>query len=91
MQDKKTQCLTCQKNIYGKTIEQSANSEGRFCSHFCRNFHNESFVYCQTSNLSNSNASKIVALAWSDEVPFDAIRFQYGLSESDVIKLCVEN
>ena len=31
--------------------------------------------------------SEVIALAWADEVPFAAIKAQYGLSESEVIAL----
>lgn len=31
--------------------------------------------------------SEIIAMAWADEVPFDAIKNQYGLSEGEVIRL----
>ena len=31
--------------------------------------------------------SEIIAMAWADEVPFSAIKNQFGLSESEVIVL----
>lgn len=30
---------------------------------------------------------RIIEMAWEDRTPFEAITFQFGLSESDVIKL----
>lgn len=31
--------------------------------------------------------SRIIEMAWEDRTPFDAIEYQYGLSEEDVISL----
>jgi hypothetical protein len=30
---------------------------------------------------------RIIEMAWEDRTPFEAIKFQFGLSEQDVIKL----
>ncbi len=30
--------------------------------------------------------SRIIEMAWEDRTPFEAIRFQFGLNESDVIR-----
>ncbi len=30
---------------------------------------------------------RIIEMAWEDRTPFEAIEFQFGLSEADVIKL----
>jgi len=30
---------------------------------------------------------RIIEMAWEDRTPFEAISFQFGLTESDVIKL----
>ncbi|SFU55628.1 TIGR03643 family protein [Pustulibacterium marinum] len=30
---------------------------------------------------------RIIEMAWEDRTPFDAIKFQFGYSEADVIKL----
>ena len=38
-------------------------------------------------NLSSSDESAIIGMAWDDQVPFEAIAQQYGLSEADVIAL----
>ena len=43
------------------------------------------------NKLSSSNIDRIIALAWEDEVPFKAIKYQYGISEADVIKIMRKN
>jgi uncharacterized protein (TIGR03643 family) len=40
-----------------------------------------------TSKLSEADASQVIAMAWDDDTPFEAIARAYGLSESDVIAL----
>ena len=42
-------------------------------------------------NLTSSDIDRIIALAWEDEVPFRAIKFQYNILEKDVIKIISEN
>ena len=37
--------------------------------------------------MKGADNSEIIAMAWADEVPFDAIKNQYGLSEGEVIRL----
>lgn len=37
--------------------------------------------------LSKADTSQIIAMAWDDDTPFEAIAQTYGLSESDVITL----
>ena len=39
------------------------------------------------SALSAGDASRIIEMAWADNVPFEAIRYQFGLDESAVIRL----
>jgi uncharacterized protein (TIGR03643 family) len=41
----------------------------------------------KTSKLSEADASQVIAMAWDDDTPFEAIARAYGLSESDVIAL----
>lgn len=36
------------------------------------------------SNLSEIQIDRIIEMAWEDRTPFDAIKFQFGLSEADV-------
>ena len=38
-------------------------------------------------DLSRAEISRIIEMAWEDRTPFDAIEFQFDLSEEDVIKL----
>lgn len=35
--------------------------------------------------LSKENESRVIEMAWEDRTPFEAIKLQFGLSESDVI------
>ena len=37
-----------------------------------------------TNNLSEIQIDRIIEMAWEDRTPFEAIQFQFGLSESDV-------
>ena len=37
--------------------------------------------------LSLKDIDRIIEMAWEDRTPFDAIQYQFGLSESDVRKL----
>ncbi len=38
-------------------------------------------------NLSNSDISRIIEMAWEDRTPFDAIEAQFNLSHDDVVAL----
>ncbi|WP_069132648.1 TIGR03643 family protein [Rhodohalobacter halophilus] len=38
-------------------------------------------------DLSEEKISRIIEMAWEDRTPFDAIKFQFGLSEKEVIEL----
>jgi uncharacterized protein (TIGR03643 family) len=38
-------------------------------------------------DLSKEKTSRIIEMAWEDRTPFDAIEFQFGLSEKEVIEL----
>lgn len=37
-------------------------------------------------NLSEEDASRVIEMAWEDRTPFEAIKVQFGLRESDVIE-----
>ena len=37
--------------------------------------------------LSERDVDRIIEMAWEDRTPFDAIEFQFGVPEKDVIKL----
>jgi len=38
----------------------------------------------EKENLSEIQIDRIIEMAWEDRTPFDAIKFQFGLSEADV-------
>lgn len=38
-------------------------------------------------SFSKEEISRIIEMAWEDRTPFDAIEFQFSLSEDDVIEL----
>lgn len=40
-----------------------------------------------TASLSEADVSGIIAMAWQDDTPFEAIALQFGLTEPDVIAL----
>ena len=37
--------------------------------------------------LDSKSLDRVIEMAWEDRTPFEAIQFQFGLSESDVIAL----
>jgi uncharacterized protein (TIGR03643 family) len=56
-----------------------------------QNSHVESFDMSTSQNdhhdLSEEEASSVIAMAWSDDTPFEAIALQFGLNEAEVIAL----
>jgi uncharacterized protein (TIGR03643 family) len=38
----------------------------------------------EKENLSDIQIDRIIEMAWEDRTPFDAIKFQFGLTEADV-------
>ena len=38
----------------------------------------------QSENLNEIQIDRIIEMAWEDRTPFDAIKFQFGISEADV-------
>jgi uncharacterized protein (TIGR03643 family) len=38
----------------------------------------------EKENLSDAHIDRIIEMAWEDRTPFDAITFQFGLSEAEV-------
>lgn len=38
-------------------------------------------------NLSEEDLDRVVEMAWEDRTPFEAIEFQFGLTEKEVIRL----
>lgn len=41
----------------------------------------------QSSELTESDISRIIEMAWEDRTPFEAIASQFAISESQVIKI----
>ncbi|TBX64811.1 TIGR03643 family protein [Flavobacterium silvisoli] len=41
-------------------------------------------ITLQKKSLDASEIDRIIEMAWEDRTPFDAITFQFGLSEADV-------
>lgn len=41
----------------------------------------------QTAQLDLETVDRIIEMAWEDRTPFEAIEFQYGLQEKEVIEL----
>ncbi|WP_421976457.1 TIGR03643 family protein [Roseivirga seohaensis] len=39
------------------------------------------------NNLSTEDKDRIIEMAWEDRTPFEAIDFQFGMRETEVIKL----
>ena len=39
------------------------------------------------ADLSAGDHSRIIEMAWADEIPFEAIHYQFGLDESAVVRL----
>lgn len=37
--------------------------------------------------MTQEETDRVIEMAWEDRTPFEAIRYQFGLSESDVIAL----
>lgn len=38
-------------------------------------------------NKTDRDVNRIIEMAWEDRTPFEAIKFQFGVSESEVIKI----
>jgi uncharacterized protein (TIGR03643 family) len=43
------------------------------------------------TELSVENINRVIEMAWEDRTPFDAIKSQFGIDESGVIKLMRRN
>lgn len=41
--------------------------------------------------MDNKTIDRIIEMAWEDRTPFDAITFQFGISEEETIKLMRKN
>ncbi len=42
-------------------------------------------------DFTDRELNRIIEMAWEDRTPFEAIKFQFGISESEVIKLMRRN
>jgi hypothetical protein len=40
-----------------------------------------------SNNFSPTDIDRIIEMAWEDRTPFEAIRFQFGLSEQETVRL----
>lgn len=38
-------------------------------------------------NLTDREVNRVIEMAWEDRTPFDAIEFQFGVTEKDVIEI----
>ncbi len=43
------------------------------------------------STFNEHNKDRIIQMAWEDRTPFEAIKFQFGLKEKDVIEFMRKN
>ncbi len=44
-------------------------------------------VFIDQYSITENDVDRIIEMAWEDRTPFEAIKFQFGLSEEAVIKL----
>lgn len=51
----------------------------------------EESLHAPPQPLSLQDIDRIIEMAWEDRTPFDAIKFQFGLTESEVRKLMKKN
>jgi uncharacterized protein (TIGR03643 family) len=54
---------------------------------FIQQFGSCCLIICMKQELSERDIDRIIEMAWEDRTPFDAITFQFGLSEAEVIQL----
>ena len=43
------------------------------------------------NNLSEQEIDRVIEMAWEDRTPFEAISYQFGLKEEEVIQLMRNN
>ena len=51
----------------------------------------QSFFGLPLMSLRIQDQDRVIEMAWEDRTPFEAIEFQFGLSEEDVIQLMRKN
>ena len=44
-----------------------------------------------SENIKVEDLDRIIEMAWEDRTPFEAIKFQFGVSEKEVIKIMRKN
>jgi uncharacterized protein (TIGR03643 family) len=42
-------------------------------------------------NLTDDDIDRVIGMAWEDRTPFEAIKYQFNISEAEVIQLMKEN
>ena len=45
----------------------------------------------ESKKLTSHDINRIIEMAWEDRTPFDAIKFQFGINESEVKKIMKRN
>ena len=58
--------------------------EVKYCSEKCRK--NKS-KFLMNENLTIKDIDRIIEMAWEDRTPFEAITFQFGISEAETIAI----
>ena len=44
-----------------------------------------------TNKFTDRDLDRIIEMAWEDRTPFDAIEFQFGISEKEIIQIMRQN
>lgn len=69
--------------MFGSTVNEDRDK--RKPSDISRTNHKKSRKMIKEFNLEQTD--RIIEMAWEDRTPFEAIQFQFGISESEVIEL----
>lgn len=69
--------------MFGSTVNEDRDK--RKPSNISRTNHKKSRKMIKEFNLEQTD--RIIEMAWEDRTPFEAIEFQFGISESEVIEL----
>jgi uncharacterized protein (TIGR03643 family) len=76
-------CVVCARAFYWRKKWEKTWEEVKYCSERCRGNRQE-----KIDSLSDPDQiERIVRMAWEDRTPFDAIEYQFGLNEKQVIEL----
>jgi len=68
-------CQTCQRTFSWRKKWEKVWDEVKYCSDRCR------------GNRNTVDLDRVIRMAWEDRTPFDAIEFQFGLKEAQVIEV----